>query len=280
MGLKDKTFGIWKRISNLDDDSEKADNQSQEKERIPYRDISKKLKDAMKQNVDVVGRKIIIPSYYVIYFNAADRKIRIEVEEVLCEELKEELYHEIRKINPEFNKRELIVKVKTDAALEDGQFRIDHHIKKPDASEKIEKVNSPVQSPAPVDNDMDYQQTVVEQSLPKISDDAQTVVVQKPQAKALYTLLVDTGEEKKEIDISKNSITIGRSSKDDVTLQNPDFSISRSHVILDFRDGNYYLMPAGINGTFFNGMELELNKEIKIAAGDEIKIMNYCLKIL
>ena len=54
----------------------------------------------MKQNVDVVGRKIIIPNYYAIYFNEADRKMRIEVEDVICDELREELYHDMQKYLP------------------------------------------------------------------------------------------------------------------------------------------------------------------------------------
>ncbi len=278
MGLKDKTLGFWKRVSRLDDSSEKTGDASLEQDRIPYKDISKKLKDEMKKNVDVVGRKIIIPSYYVIYFNEADRQFRAEVEDVLCDELKEELYHEIRKVNPEFNKRELVIRIGTEATLESGQFRIEHHIKKPDSAEEISEATTP--KPAPTaSSEMDFQQTVVEPAQPTLADDAKTIVKQKP-ATRLYTLIVDSGEEKMEVDISKKSITIGRSGKDDVTLKNPDFSISRSHAILNFRDGGYYLTPAGINGTSLNGQELELNKEIKIVPGDEIKIMNYSLKIL
>ena len=43
MGLKDKAKGFWKKVSDLDDDSESANGLSKEKERIPYKDISKKL---------------------------------------------------------------------------------------------------------------------------------------------------------------------------------------------------------------------------------------------
>jgi hypothetical protein len=279
MGLKDKAKGIWKRVSDLDDGGESVNSLSKEKERIPYKDISKKLKEVMKGNVDVVGRKIIIPSYYAIYFNAADRKMREEVEDVVCDELKEELYHDMRKINPEQNKRDLCIEVKTDATIENSEFRIGFHIKKAEPGEKIIEEETPVQEPN-VENEIDYKETVIEQAPSTIVDDKQTVVLQRPTEKILYRLLIDSGEEKQEIEVTKKTITIGRSSKDDVCLLNPDFSISRSHATITVKDENYYLTPSGINGTLLNGQELELNEESKISAGDEIKIMNYSIKIL
>ena len=45
------------------------------------------------------------------------------------------------------------------------------------------------------------------------------------------------------------------------------------------RDEMYYLTPSGINGTFVNGEELELKKEVQVFPEDEIKIMNYKLTI-
>jgi hypothetical protein len=279
MTLKDKTKGFWKRVSALDDDKETSKSESDEKNRIPYKDISKKLKDLMKQNVDVVGRRIIIPSYYAIYFSEADRKLRLEVEEVLCEELKEELYHEMRKINPEQNKRELLVKIETDPALEDGQFRIEYHINKP-SEEAKPKQTAALAPPPEIESDTDFKQTVIEKIPSLTVDDEKTIVMPKAASDVLYTLLIDSGSEKREAKVTKKTITIGRGSKDDVTLESADFSISRSHTIISIREGHYYLMPAGINGTFLNGQELELNKEVEISSGDEIKIMNYSLRIL
>jgi hypothetical protein len=280
MGLKDKAKGIWKKMSELDEENPASQAASKDAGRIPYKDISKKLKDMMRANVDVVGRKIIIPSYYEIYFSANDRKIRAEVEDVLCEELKEELYHEIRKINPEQNKRELTIKAQTDSALLDGEFRIEYHINKPDGS-TTKPVVEKTPTPAPViPPDMDYQQTVIEQAPLPEPDDAKTIVMQKPTSQAFYTLLVDSGDDKRDVAITKTTITIGRGAKDDVSLNSPDFSISRAHASMTVRDGHFFLTPAGINGTSVNGHELELNKETEVQIGDDIKIMNYSLKIL
>lgn len=282
MGLKDKIRDAWKRVSDLEDESEAAKSQAKGKERIPYKEISKKLKEIMKQNVDVVGRKIIIRNYYAIYFNETDRNTRIEVENVLCDELKEELYHEMRKINPEQNKREILIEIKTDPSIENGQFRVEHHIKKPEEEDEIEKI-SEIEASVPevkVNEEIDYKQTVVERAPPTFSDDDQKTIVQRPASNMLYRLLVDSGEQKEEIVITKDVISIGRSSKDDVILPSPDYSISRSHAMIEVRDGDFYLMPYGINGTFLNGQELELKKEVKISPDDEIKIMDYMLRIL
>ncbi|MBN1996624.1 DUF3662 domain-containing protein [candidate division KSB1 bacterium] len=279
MGLKDKVKGIWKRVSDLEDETDSTDSPSKNKKRIPYKDISQKLKEVMKQNVDVVGRKIIIPAYYTIYLNETDRKLRIEVEDVLCEELKEELYHEMRKINPEQNKRELLITVQTDSTLPDGQFRIEHHIKKPEASEKIIKEQNFEQASGP-ENEGDYQQTVVEQTPAQTPDDEQKTVVQKVGTNVLYRLLVDSGEEKREIEITKETTTIGRGTKDDICLQSPDYSISRSHAIITLHADILNIRAQGINGTLLNGQELELNRETRISAGDEITILNYRIKIL
>ena len=279
MGLKEKAKGFWKRVSELDDESESANTLSKEKERIPYKEISKKIKEVMKENVDVVGRKIIIPCYYEIYFNEADRKVREEVEDVLCDELKEELYHEMRKIYPEQNKRDLLIKIKTDSELENGQFLIKHHIKKPEPGDNIIAEETPTHIPE-VENEIDYKETLMEGAPAPTLDEKQTVVMQRTTTEVLYKLLVDSGEEKREVDITKKTISIGRGSKDDVNLPSPDFSISRSHATITVKAGDYYLTPSGINGTLLNGQELELNKEARISAGDEIKIMNYSLKIL
>ncbi|MFQ5604504.1 MAG: FHA domain-containing protein [bacterium] len=282
MGLKDKMKNAWKRVSDLEDDSAEAKSSASESERIPFKEISKKLKEIMKQNVDVVGRKIIIPNYYALYFNEADRNLRLEVEDVLADELREELYHEMRKINPEQNKREMLIEMKTDTTLNKGEFRIEYHIKKPDKETPIKKSTEILTTvPQPVvEEENDYKATVIEQAKPLVSDDEQATIVQKPPAEILYKISVESDGNKEEITIKKDLITIGRSTQDDVVLASPDFSISRSHAVIEMRDGEYYLLPSGVNGTVLNGEELELNNEVKVTPEDEIVIMNYTLRII
>ncbi|MCH7675214.1 DUF3662 domain-containing protein [candidate division KSB1 bacterium] len=276
MAFKEKLKGAWRRVSNLDDETQSIRRKVDD--RIPYKVISKKLKEIMEQNVDVVGRRILIPNFYTIYFNESDRNMRLEVEDVMCSELKEELFHEMRKINPEQSKGDVVISVNTDPAIEKGQFKVVHRMKKPSPEEErasLDKTASEIMTP-PDENDL--QQTIVEAPDFSAADEQQTIV-QMPESSVLYKLLIHTDDGTNEQLVTKEMVTIGRSSQDDVVLESSDFSISRAHATLEMRDEMYYLTPAGINGTFVNGEELELKKEVQVFPEDEIKIMNYKLTI-
>jgi len=252
-------------------------------DRIPFKEISKRLKETMSKNVDVVGRKIIVPNYYAIYFNEEDRKSRLEVEDVMTDELREELYHEMRRVNPESSKKEIVIEMKTDSSLPKGQFKIEHHIKKPEVKKETEehgKVAATLTRTPVVEEDEDLKATIIEQVAEEPPDDYQATIIQRPVSAVLYKLLVDSGESKEEIEITKEKISMGRNSKDDVTLESSDLTISRSHATLEVRNGEYFLLPSGVNGTILNGQELELQKEVKVSSNDEIKIMNYTLSIV
>lgn len=277
MAFKQKLKGAWRRVSNLDDETQSIRRKVDE--RIPYKVISKKLKEIMEQNVDVVGRRILIPNYYTIYFNESDRDMRLEVEDVMCNELKEELFHEMRKINPEQSKGDVVISVNTDPAIEKGQFKIVHRMKKPSQEEErasLDKTASEIMTPQ---DENDLQQTIVEAAPDFTAADEQQTIVQMPEGSVLYKLLIHTDDGTNEQLVSKEMVTIGRSSQDDVVLESSDFSISRAHATLEMRDDMYYLTPVGINGTFVNGEEMELKKEVQVFPEDEIKIMSYKLTI-
>lgn len=281
MGLRDKLKGVWRRVSDLDDETASAGEQAAADNRIPYQDVSKKLKELMKKNVDVVGRKILIPTYYTIYFSEFDRQSRQEVEDVLCDELREELYPEMRKINPEQNKREIFVEVKTDSNLEKGQFQIGCRMKRPDAHEPKPAAGAakPTTPQPPVVIPDDLKETVIEQA-PLPDPDDQVTIMQTPQGEFQIRVHVKSDRGEEEIAIAKTKISVGRSTQDDVTLASEDFSISRSHATIELREGKYYLLPLGVNGTRLNGNELELKQEIEILPNDEIQILKYTLRIV
>ncbi len=281
MGLKDKFKAAWQRVSDLEDASATAKEHASAADRIPYKEISKGLKELMKKNVDVVGRKILIPSYYVIHFSEYDRNARQEVEDVLCEELKEELYPEMRKINPEQNKREIAIEFTTDTSLERGNFRIDYSMKKPSEAtgKELDKAGASPEPPVAVPADRDLKATIIEQP-PAVTPDNQATIIQAPEPSVRIKLLIDSGTDKNEVTLTKAKISLGRASRDDVVLESADFSISRSHATIELRDGNYFLLPEGVNGTFLNGQELELKKEVAVSPNDEIKIANYAIRLV
>lgn len=94
-----------------------------------------------------------------------------------------------------------------------------------------------------------------------------------------YRITIENEVEKKTLSFSKSLISIGSASQDDIVLESKDFSIARSHAILEFQGGDFYLTPTGINGTFLNKKELELKKAKQVHPGDELRIMNYMLRI-
>ncbi len=276
MAFKQKLKGVWRRVSNLDDETQSIRRKVDD--RIPYQVISKKLKEIMQQNVDVVGRRILIPNYYTLYFNETDRNMRLEVEDVMCNELKEELFHEMRKINPEQSKGDVVISVNTDPAIEKGQFKIVHRMKKPseERGASLDKTASEIMPPL---DENDSQQTIIEGAPDFTAADEQQTIVQMPESSVLYKLLIHTDDGTNEQLVTKEMVTIGRSSQDDIVLESSDFSISRAHATLEMRDDMYYLTPVGINGTFVNGEEMELKKEVQVFPEDEIKIMSYKLTI-
>jgi len=277
MAFKEKLKGAWRRVSNLDDETQSI--RKKVDDRIPYKVISKKLKEIMEQNVDVVGRRILIPNFYTIYFNESDRNMRLEVEDVMCNELREELFHEMRKINPEQGKGDVVISVNTDPAIEKGQFKIVHRMKKPSRDEErasLDKTASEIMTPQ---DENDLQQTIVEAAPDFTAADEQQTIVQMPESSVLYKLLIHTDDGANEQLVTKEMVTIGRGSQDDIVLESSDFSISRAHATLEMRDDMYYLTPIGINGTFVNGKEMELKKEVQVFPDDEIEIMSYKLTI-
>ena len=191
MAFKEKLKGAWRRVSNLDDETQSIRRKVDD--RIPYKVISKKLKEIMEQNVDVVGRRILIPNFYTIYFNESDRNMRLEVEDVMCSELKEELFHEMRKINHEQSKGDVVVSVNTDPAIEKGQFKVVHRMKKPSEEEgaSLDKTASEIMTPQ---EEKDLQQTVVEAAPDFTAADEQQTIVQMPESPVLYKLLIHTDD--------------------------------------------------------------------------------------
>lgn len=281
MGLKDKVKNAWQRVSDLDDESADAKDQAKAGDRIPYKEISKSLKELMKKNVDVVGRKILIPNYYAILFSQHDREMRAEVEDVLCSELRDELYPEMRKINPEQTKSTIVIEVQTDPGLEKGQFNIRFSMKKPAATPEPKASPPPPAPPEHLPNtESDLKETIVEAPETFDADDMPTMVQPPPAAPVQVKLKVESAGKTQEFVLDKATVVMGRASTDDVTLESADFSISRKHAVIELRDGQYFLTPNGVNGTLLNGEELELEKEVAVSPDDEIAIMDYKIKII
>ena len=83
----------------------------------------------------------------------------------------------------------------------------------------------------------------------------------------------------REYPIDKDSLSIGRKHGNDIQLN--DLTVSGRHSLIITMGEHVYVDDLGsTNGTLLNGQDLELKKEVPVTPNDEIKIMNYTLKII
>ncbi len=88
----------------------------------------------------------------------------------------------------------------------------------------------------------------------------------------IYPLELDSGL----LQISENPFIIGRGRQCGLTLEGD--SVSRKHCAIHFRDGFYYIRDLkSTNGTFVND---QANDEVRLKAGDRIRIGNQIFKFL
>lgn len=81
--------------------------------------------------------------------------------------------------------------------------------------------------------------------------------------------------EKKEFELGRKSVTIGRGAEADVMIA--DKLASRIHCGISYKDGNYYLRDfESRNGTFVNDNSIEI---CRINPGDRIRVGDMVLSV-
>lgn len=79
----------------------------------------------------------------------------------------------------------------------------------------------------------------------------------------------DTGEKQEFILMEGATVTIGRSSNNDIYI--PEQHVSRQHAVINYRDGIFMLTDLNsANGTFVN--DVPLQEPFPLASGDEIRL--------
>src|SRR5256714_6369745 len=69
----------------------------------------------------------------------------------------------------------------------------------------------------------------------------------------------------------RESVTIGRNAKNDLTFESP--TVSREHATVAFRDGRWYIEDRGsFNGTFLNGTRVQSGSPLPLRHADRIGI--------
>lgn len=83
------------------------------------------------------------------------------------------------------------------------------------------------------------------------------------------SVVMKKGRKAQHFDIESDSITIGRSSENDIQIR--DKYISRKHLRVRQRGNRYFVKDLGSeNGTFINGIQIPLGINIEAAKGTAI----------
>jgi len=77
--------------------------------------------------------------------------------------------------------------------------------------------------------------------------------------------------------LDRGSISIGRASKNDWVLQDPERILSSEHCVVHYKDGGYVLTDKSTNGTFLNDSEQRIPREhtVPLRNGDRFVLGEY-----
>ncbi|MFC1492559.1 FHA domain-containing protein [candidate division KSB1 bacterium] len=124
MSIKKSLKSMFTYLPIPEDESKKVPSSYEVPDRIPYDVISHKLCRAMDANKDVIGDRILIPNYYRLFFNAADRELRKHSEGVMIDELEKNMLKEARKLDRNITEADFYLEIFSDESLDKGRIRI------------------------------------------------------------------------------------------------------------------------------------------------------------
>ncbi len=77
--------------------------------------------------------------------------------------------------------------------------------------------------------------------------------------------------------LERGSLKIGRASKNDWILQDPERILSSEHCVVHYKDGGYILTDTSLNGTFLNDSEQRIprNQAVQLKNGDRFVLGEY-----
>ncbi|MBX9701876.1 MAG: FHA domain-containing protein, partial [Acetobacteraceae bacterium] len=76
-------------------------------------------------------------------------------------------------------------------------------------------------------------------------------------------------------------VAIGRGLECDWVLQDPDRVLSKRHCVLEFRGGFWQARDTSTNGTYLNGAEQPIGRDMvqPVSDGDRLRFGNYELEV-
>ena len=89
------------------------------------------------------------------------------------------------------------------------------------------------------------------------------------------------GGERQTRTVSKGTLSIGRAPGNDWVLQDPDQHLSRTHCIVSFEDGKYWITDRSTNGMFLNGSRQATTRDsrFQLIEGTSVQLGGYLLEV-
>lgn len=251
--------------------------------RIPFSLISRRLKEAISENIDEIGRRVLIPNTFKIYFGRFDRAQRINIEDILIKELEEEL-NSISKewVSSDYTGK-FSVEICEDDTLEQGKFYIECTLDRGMCMLEEEYGEQEISHTLIEEHEepaCDSSLNASRKFLPFFSNEAVEAMQNSGvEESKIYIARISYSGREKYFELKKDTNTIGRSERCDICLGCSDTAVSRRHIELEVKDERIILKPLGINGTYVNGEKVEIGKEREIYIQDVIKVGEYKIEI-
>lgn len=214
-------------------------------------EIARKLTREMDEHKALSVSRTYVPNEYRVYLSPRDRQRFADYEDALASELAGYLLEHARRERLAMLSRP-VIEFETDARLRLGEFGIQTRVVQPAHASAEPAVASAEQSG----------RTMVYSSANRVAEPLEERAHSHGQS-ALLVL------DDRRLVVGPAGVTIGRSSKCDVVLDDPN--VSRAHAELRPRGGSWVLTDLGsTNGSSVNGRRIDAPTVVK--PGDELEL--------
>jgi Protein of unknown function (DUF3662)/FHA domain len=213
-------------------------------------EIARKLAREMEEHKSFSVSRTYVPNEYRVFLSPRDRERFASYEEALATELAGYLLEHARRERLALLSRP-VIEFETDDRLGLGEFGIQTRVVQPEHEEE------PQPDPSP-----DAGRTMIYSTAGRVAEPLE----ERAHARQHQALLLIDG---RRLVVGPTGVTIGRSRKCDVVLDDPN--VSREHAEIRPRGGSWVLTDLGsTNGTALGGRRLQGPEVVR--PGDEIEI--------
>ncbi len=264
--------------------------------RISYSRLAKAVCDALRDNRDEIGRRVLLPNVVHLYCSPEDREIRKSFEDILIAELKEELAGRAREWDAEITPLFFRLELHTDESLRAGECyagcffdygwaKRENKNPHPRGATLLDE-DTPDDAPGPEqkvqvdpkpvpEGKTDFQPLIHDDCLPREC----RLWAPWKEGKAGCMVKVTGPNTSESLLAPGGRWYIGRGKLCQVVLESADKKISRRHIEVDVSSRAIRLKCLGLNGALINDREMPPDEWINALPGDSLFIGQYQLRL-